>query len=236
MADQTLAAEQEWKQVRRVYRAARFAPRVTIRRNGALAISSDFARMADIGKCTRASLYLSADGLRLGIRFHAEESDDNAFVLGHDGGAGARKDGANRLITAPALLAQSASITALTREDARARQFEPKKDVAGRWVIDLAPCFERVLSQPGEIAVGLTGIYRYRNGNDTVYIGRGNFRDRLSAADRRGWEFDRIEYSILNDDAVERRWEAFWLDEYRRRHNRWPTYNKIAAAALDRTG
>lgn len=226
MADEDLAPPSGWQKVRRTHRVARFSPNITLRRNGNLAVSADFVRMASIGDCTHASLFLAPDGLRMAIQFHSDETDNDSFILARDGG---NKSSLNRLISAKALLAQSPVASALAREGGSACRL-PARKVDGRWVIDLAPCFERTLSQSGEITVGATGIYRYRNGNDTVYIGRGNLRDRLSQADRRGWDFDRIEYSIINDDAVERRWESFWLDEFRRAHNRWPTYNKIAAA------
>lgn len=227
MADENLAPPSDWQKVRRTHRVARFSPSITLRRNGSLAVSADFARMAAIGDCTHASLFLAPDGLRLAIHFHANEADDDSFILARDGG---NKSSPNRLINARSLLAQSPVASALAKEGGSACRLPPRK-ADGRWIVDLAPCFERTLSQSGEIAVGATGIYRYRNGNDTVYIGRGNLRDRLSQVDRRGWEFDRIEYSALNDDAVERRWESFWLDEFRRRHNRWPTYNRIAAVS-----
>lgn len=227
MTDETVSASSSWQKIRRAHRVARFSPNVTLRRNGDLAVSADFVRMAGIAECTHASMFLAPDGLRAAIQFHSDEKDDDAFALSRDGGR--QKSGLNRIIRAQALLTQSLVATALAREGGSACRLTPRK-VDGRWVIDLAPCFERTLSQSGEIAIGATGIYRYRYGNDTVYIGRGNLRERLSQAERRGWEFDRIEYSLINDDAVERRWEAFWLDEFRRLHNRWPTYNRIAAA------
>lgn len=228
MADGNVAPQSDWQKVRRTHRVARFSPSITLRRNGNLAISADFIRMAAIGDCTRASLFLSQDGLRLAIQFHDNEADDDSFFLSRDGGTKSRL---NRLIIPRALFAQSPAVAALAKEGGSACRLTPRK-IDGRWVVDLAPCFERTLNQPGEIAAGTTGIYRYRYGNDTVYIGRGNLRERLSQSERRGWDFDRIEYSIINDDAVERRWEAFWLDEFRRVHNRWPTYNRIAAAVL----
>jgi hypothetical protein len=185
--------------------------------------------MADVSACTRASLYLSSDGHKLAISFHSDTSDDDAFLLARDGGK--VSTGQNRVINAKSLVSQSPSILALSKEDARARRYEPQKDHAGRWILHLAPCFEMALTQSDQIPLGSTGIYRYRLGNETIYIGRGNLRDRIASPDRRSWEFDRVEYSILNDDVIERRWESFWLDEYRQRNNRWPVYNRIAGTS-----
>lgn len=230
MADVKLTSDADWQKVRRVHRTARFAPQISIRRSGQLAVSSDFARMAAISNCTRASLFMSSDGHKLAISFHSDERDDDAFVLARDGGRRVTS-GYHRVINAKSLVSQSPAILALTKEDARARRYEPQKDASGRWVIHLAPCFEMVLTQPDQIPQGSTGIYRYRSGLETIYIGRGNLRDRLALPERRTWEFDRVEYSILNDDVIERRWESFWLDEYRQRNNRWPVYNRIAATS-----
>lgn len=229
MADVEVAPDSGWQKVRRVYRTARFSPQISFRRNGHIAVSSDFVRMAGVNNCTRASLFLSADGHSLAISFHSDERDDDAFVLSRDGGGSGVSQ--NRIITARTLISQSAQIMSLCKEDARARRYEPQKDQNGRWVIHLAPCFENVLNQADQIPAGSTGIYRYRSGQETIYIGRGNLRDRLASPERRSWDFDRVEYSILNDDVIERRWESFWLDEYRQRNNRWPVYNRIAAAS-----
>lgn len=231
MADDSIIASDEWRKVRRAHRAARFSPTVSVRRNGDMVVSADFVRMAGIADCTRVSLFLSADGFRLALKFHSDERDDDAFVLSRDGGARHANDrGLNRLITAKSLIEQSAQVSALRREDDRLRRFEPvKRD--GMWVIQLAPCFESTLGQRGEIASSATGIYRYRLGDDVVYIGRGNLRTRMAQPERTQWAFDRVEYSVLNDDAAERRWEAFWLDAYREKVGSWPRYNRIAARA-----
>lgn len=225
-----------WHQVRRKYRVARFSPHITFRRGGYIAISADFVRMANISDCTRASLFLSKDGFRLAIQFHSNENDDDGFTLAKDGG-GAKSDiYRNRVICAVTLIKQSAVISSILREDKGARRYEPKKDINGRWIVNLIPCFERTLGQSDEVQAGITGIYRYRSSIDTVYIGRGNLRDRFADPARRTWDFNRIEYSVLNDDAAERRWESFWLDEYRRKNGRWPLYNQIGGSAVIQVG
>lgn len=229
MAETVSSPTDNWRQLRRAHRTARFNPRISIRRNGVIAISSDFVRMTQIEKCTRASLFLSPDGFKLGMNFHTDEKDNDAFLLTRDGGGPAKTKSLNRIICASTLLSQSSVVAALAKEDARTRRYEPKKDIDGKWVVSLAPCFERTLSQSDEIATGETGIYRYRLGSETIYIGRGDLRRRFSLSERRAWDFDRIEYSILNDDAIEKRWESFWLDEYRERNHRWPVHNRIAA-------
>jgi len=58
----------------------------------------------------------------------------------------------------------------------------------------------------------------------------------LAGPERAGWHFDRIEYSILNDDVREREWESFWLNEYRRANGHWPIYNKIGGVKAAASG
>lgn len=226
---------QGWQKVRRQHRAARFLPVIRIRRNGQIAISSDFARMADISACTHATLFIDARCQKLGLSFHNDESDDDAFSLCKDGGSNDAMDVHHRVINCKALLAQSPSLASLLRESARARQYEPKRDADGLWVVHLAPCFEHLWSPSSLTVVGraASGIYRYMLGEEVVYIGRGVFAERFAVKTRADWEFDRIEYSVLNDDALERRWESFWLNDFRQSHNRWPLYNRVAGITAE---
>jgi len=231
MATDTNTPIDGWEKVRREYRVARFAPRITFRRRGAIAINVDFVRMAGIEKATRATLFLSRDERRLGFRFHSDEEDDEAFLLCRDGGSH-KAQSVGRVLTAPSLLTRSPALRALTERGGDARSCEAVKDsVSGLWVVHLAPCFERVLSSLDEIAPDFTGVYRYLSRGDVIYIGRGVLRQRLAEPDRRTWPHDQIEYSIVNDDAAERKWEAFWLNAHREKHGRWPLCNKIGGTA-----
>lgn len=225
MAESNMTSGGGWQKVRREYRVSRFAPVITIRRGGELAISADFVRLADIGECGRVSLFLSDDGFRLGLKFHNDAKDDDAFTMSRDGGG--RQSGTGRLVTAGSLVRQSATINALLREARSQRRYEPQKGRDGIWVIHLAPCFERSASDPAEIERDATGIYRYRFGADVVYIGRGKICERARVFERREWTVSQIEYSILNDEDAERRWESHWLNDYRDRKGAWPIYNQI---------
>lgn len=216
---------QEWKKISRRWRAARFLPTISIRRNGFLAISADFVRMAKIEDCTRVTLFLAANGMRLGIQFHSDERDDDAFILGHDGG---NRKSLNRIVVAKTLITQSDLLRSLLNEDSRVRRFEPQRDENGRWIINLAPCFERRATEVAGLPKQGTGIYRYVRGQEVIYIGRGDLRNRAASQERKQWDFDVIEYSILNDEMAEKKWEAFWLNEFRRRNGVWPKYNKLA--------
>lgn len=223
-----------WEKVRREYRVARFAPRITFRRQGIVAMNADFVRMAGIEMETRATLFLSQDERRLGLRFHSDEMDDEAFLLGRDGGGSGAKC-MNRALSARTLLNRSQALRSLVERGGPARSCEPARDhVSGLWVVHIAPCFERALSAVDEIGPSLTGIYRYLCRGEVIYIGRGALRQRLSEPERRAWSYDQVQYSVVNDDAAERKWESFWLNEHREKHGRWPLYNKIGGATTMR--
>lgn len=128
--------DQEWQQVKREHKVLGFSPTISIRSNGTIAISSDFVKKADIESCSRASLFLSADGLRLAIRFHNDKNDNNAYTLGKDGGGSGKYK--NRLIVATALLKQSDAVQGLFVQSSEARRYEPIK-VQDKWIINLVP-------------------------------------------------------------------------------------------------
>jgi hypothetical protein len=72
-----------------------------------------------------------------------------------------------------------------------------------------------------------TGIYRYLFNGDIVYIGRGAIRSRLASNERSDWMFDKVEFSPLENQAEQERWESEWLEEYRSLNGFLPMYNRI---------
>jgi hypothetical protein len=226
----------EWQQVCRTHRVARFIPTITIRRSGNIAISSDFVRKAGIAECTCVALFLSADKMRLAFKFSTDTNDNDAFSLTRDGGSGNnnRNSGLNRVICAKSLLMQSPTVQSLIKEaSTAARRYEPYRTNDGLWVINLTPCFERIASTVSDLPGDVTGIYRYLRGKEVVYIGRGALKSRAQSHERKHWDFDRIEYSILNDNKSEVNWEKFWLDDHRRQYGAWPAYNRIAGISSE---
>ncbi len=220
----------EWIRVRRELLHHGFSPIVTIRSNGDIAASADFVRMANIETCTRVNIYLSADGMKVAFRFHSSNLEYDAFIFGPDGGGTNKKVG--RVIQCSAFKRQSRTISVLCKEGRAARKFEPYLDHNRNWVINLIPCFEHIFTSRTEILPGSTGIYRYLNDKEIIYVGRGELRSRFAAVERKEWKFNIIEYSILNDDALERHWESFWLNEYRKSKGTWPFHNKIGGTVI----
>ena len=51
---------------------------------------------------------------------------------------------------------------------------------------------------------------------------------RLNSAERQSWQFDVIEFSVIENPDQQLRWEAYWLDRYRDEHKgKLPIYNKV---------
>lgn len=232
MAENVSTFNHGWVQIRRDVSVAADGPVARIRQNGDLALSTEFVRNAAIGGFRRVHVFLSADGYRVGLRFHDDEADQNSFQVCPDGGGRNRKVNAagGRVLQVESIKAQSPAYARLAESGAaRDRAIAPKRDASGLWVLELRPCFERVFSGlRGELAEDESGIYRYRWRGETVYIGRGKLRARFAAVDRSEWDFDEIEYSLLNSQEAEQRWESYWIERFREEQGRLPVYNRIA--------
>ena len=109
------------------------------------------------------------------------------------------------------------------------RQFIVEQDIQdkGFWIAQLCPAFEHTSSSESDLK-DLKGIYRYKRSDGVVvYIGKGGILSRLNAFGRQEWDFDVIEYSIIESPAEQSKWESYWLDKFIEKEGRRPFYNKI---------
>src|SRR5690606_766699 len=116
MAASTLSPETGWHKVRREVRPGKFIPYVKLRVSGAVYLSTDFVKTANIEGMTRASVYISADGYKLGFRFHSEE-DDDSFQLAKDGGSNRGSSGCGRVLQAKLAKRSHLVAAAISRGD-----------------------------------------------------------------------------------------------------------------------
>ena len=78
------------------------------------------------------------------------------------------------------------------------------------------------------------GIYRYLSSDKIVYIGKGNIRDRLNEPQRKDWNFDTIEYSIIENVDEQFEWDSFWIETYKNENEGYlPSYNLISGKAIE---
>jgi hypothetical protein len=199
---------------------------VSLRRN-AIAFNAHFIRANNLTDSTRASVYVDVEQRKLGFAFHSDTSDRDSFAMIPDGG---NKAGVSRIIQVQSLMAKNRWLRAASElKDGRARQYSPSKYPDGKWVISIRPSFEvsTLRDNSSQIPSDLTGIYRYLLDGDVVYIGRGVIRSRLAANERSDWIFDKIEFSPIEDQSEQERWESEWLEEYRSAKGYLPMYNRI---------
>jgi len=199
---------------------------VSLRRN-AIGFNAHFIRANNFSDTTRVSVFVDAAHRKLGFAFHSDSSDRDSFAMIADGGG---KVGASRMIQVQSLIANNSWLRAASGlKDRRARQYSPGKYPDGKWVISIRPSFEvsTLRGNPSQIPNDLTGIYRYLLNDEIVYIGRGGIRSRLASGERSDWNFDKIEFSPIEDQSEQERWESEWLEEYRSAKGYLPIYNRI---------
>jgi hypothetical protein len=64
-------------------------------------------------------------------------------------------------------------------------------------------------------------------------MGRGVIKDRLASQERRDWDFDRVEFSIIANSDDQVRWETYWLENHQKANSgKLPVYNRIAGASI----
>jgi len=200
-------------------------PLISIRR-GAIAFNAHFVADAQLSDKLRVTVFVDEEARRLGFKFHDDAADEDSFALTADGGS---KKGRGRSIQVNSLMLKQDWLRALSQhEDSRVRRFRPQWVSAdSMWVISVSPAFEQRVSDRSEIPSTTCGIYRYRRGDDIVYIGRGQVRSRTRAPERGDWEFETIEFSVVPDTAQQKKWETYWLDKYVEQHGKLPFYNRI---------
>lgn len=197
---------------------------VSLRPTG-LAFNAQFVAQGRLDQYNRVSVFVDATSFKLGLKFHGDASDQDSYALCRDGGG----RGMGRMAQTQTLIREHSWIGALAKmKDTKVRRFKPEwESYDGLWVINMCPSFEVKVSHKSEIPSDATGIYRYVKGSEIVYIGRGTIRSRLASPERKEWDFDVIEYSLVSDISNQEKWEAYWLDVFVSENEKLPLYNRI---------
>lgn len=200
---------------------------ITIRKD-AFAFNSHFARVADLDKKSHVLIFTNHDQYRIGFKFVDDAKDPDSLVLTSDGGTSKEKGG--RLVQVSGLMKELAWLKALAlSNDFTAKKFNPRWENNNQiWAIDIAPAFEIRVSDKSQIATTSKGIYQYKRGDEIVYIGRGQIRSRLNSSERENWDFEVIEYSLIESESEQQKWESFWLDRFVALNGKLPIYNRIS--------
>lgn len=205
-------------------------PYVTLR-TSAIAFNAPFVRLADLKQYRFVSFKVDPTAFKIGMRFHSDENDPYALTLGSDGGGGGhkRRERNNLSVQAVALIRRNPWVFAAAKsDDLSLRRFRPEWiGIDKLWVISLRPSFVKHAKTIDEIPSDACGIYRYVRDWKIIYIGKGQIRERAQSGDRSAWEWDRIEYSIVEQEAEQFRWEAWWLEWFEGKQGRLPHHNRI---------
>lgn len=197
-------------------------PKISVRKEH-LGFNEVFVKEANLQTFKKVKISIDEENFRIGFEFH-NSNDPNSLALFSDNPSHRTKaTSAVQLIRRYGFIKKTSEL-----KDPLERQFEVKQDIQKRgfWIAQLCPAFEYTASSESDLR-GLKGIYRYkRSDGSVVYIGRGNILSRFNALDRKGWDFDIVEYSIIQDPVEQSKWETYWLDKFAEKEGRLPFYNK----------
>jgi hypothetical protein len=193
-----------------------------------LGFNSEFITNNNLLKCKSVKMLIDEDDpYFLGMKFFNEAGVENCLALN----ASRERQSGNRRAKAQGLYKAHKLLQLASKEkDKKLRSFDIVKDIDEDFFkIYLRPMFEnRVLwESKNELKPGI-GIYRYIDNSDSVvYIGKGNIRDRANSQVRSEWGITEIQYSILKEDELCFKWEAFYLEEFVKETGSLPPFNRI---------
>ena len=204
---------------------------VTIR-PGHIAFSAVLSRLAELDDNHRVSIYVDSKNRKIGFEFHTDGRPDS-FSMSRASGSAPKQKRVGYFCPGQGLVNAHPWIRSVSKlKGIKERRFHPVKQ-GNKWVIQLCPAFEVKRARESEdIPSDAKGIYRYISGSEVVYIGRGNIRGRLRSPERQDWQFDIVEYSIVEDPDEQIKWEAYWLEKYKEDHDgKLPAFNSVSGAS-----
>lgn len=191
---------------------------------GRLYFSKDFAKEAELEKKKFVSLKIDKIERKIGFEFYRENINGKLSQVNGslESGFYVQNKNVNDLDWVK-------SVDSTTFND-----FNLVK-VQNIWVAQLCPAFENSVLREDikNVPSEAKGIYRYLCKGEVVYVGRGWIRNRFNDKPRKGWDFDEIQYSVIEDDVNRSIWEDYWIKYYEEIDGRIPKLNKIYASRLN---
>ena len=199
------------------------APKISIRKQH-IGFNGTFVNEANLKKFNKVKIYIDDENFRIGFKFHNSDDPHSHALFSDNPSNNTKATSATQLIKQYGFIKKISEL-----QNVLDRQFEVNRDIQDKnfWVAQLCPAFEHASSSISDLK-GLRGIYRYKRSNgEVVYIGRGKILSRLNSLERKEWDFDTIEYSIIEDPEEQAKWEDYWLTKFKENEDRRPFYNKI---------
>lgn len=185
--------------------------------------NSVFSKIAELERKHFVTYFIDEENRKIGFEFKDAEDQDNYKVIG------TKQKGYNSQSTelfAMKWIQKISGIKGMNR-------FKPIRE-GNLFVITVMPVFENSIMREDylKIPAAACGIYRYLDQGQVVYIGKGNIRNRYNDLPRKEWQFDKIEYSLIENIDLQFEWECFWIERYKATNdNRLPVYNLISGKA-----
>lgn len=173
-----------------------------------IAFNAMFTRIAEIDASYKVTVLADPENLRLGFEFHRDQISD-CWALAQASSDQKSKKRKGLSFSSRMLIKKYKWVKGITKLPLKDRRFYNPRREGSFWVIDICPTFEeRRARESAEIPSDARGIYRYlREDGEVVYIGRGEIKKRLMTPERKDWDFDIVEYSIINNPDQQINWE-----------------------------
>lgn len=188
--------------------------------NNRFSYNSVFSKIAELEKKSFVMYYIDEENRKIGFEFTNVENENSFKII---------------LNKSKGNYSQSTELFSKkwiqkVSKSKNLNRFKPLKE-GKKYVITLIPIFEFKVSRDEflKIPPEASGIYRYLDNQNIVYIGKGNIRTRLKELSRKDWKFDIIEYSTIGDNDLQFEWESFWIERFKLENdNKLPPYNLIS--------
>lgn len=189
--------------------------------------NSILSKLAELKDKKFVCYYIDEEKMEIGFKFFIGKEGNDLYRLGKESN---KKN--NFRSSASAIISRYNWVNKIHNS----RDNDLKKFIARKrkekWVIKLRPCFENFIAREDlkSLSDETTGIYRYLNKQqEIVYIGKGNIKRRAKQQERRNWDFDKIEFSIIENEKDQYYWEDFWIENFKKKHNgKLPYYNIVS--------
>ena len=182
---------------------------------------------------------MNTDVTKLSFEFRKKTSEDAndpyAFAVCSDGGSKERSTN-NYIIQCQHFLKDNKTLKKIALTKDKDDKVFPGFKSGKHWIINLAPMFEYDCYDSAEVNSDLKGIYRYLDKEEVIYIGKGNIRERLQSTERAGWNYDKIEYSVIEKEDDRSHWEDFYISKFFSINGALPRYNKVMGTYSDKDG
>lgn len=196
-------------------------PCITVRRSG-FALSVSFMIEAKITIGDSVEIFTSEEKDMIGFKFFSEKALGRLTVTPDGGGKSRVIDATktNGFVTC-SYIKNDPNLSKLVSTK-NAKFFVTYED--GLWVIKLTSQW-KYDTQTRLPTVDDIGVYRYLLDDEVVYIGRGKIQQRLASPERNHWQFTKIEYTLMSEDAATQR-ESQLIRAHKDVNGRLPFYNR----------